>query len=112
VCDNDQIEGGSFDCSADIAWQQLWCNDCEYEWIDTYSLCDVQTRTYGEDEGEPDMATARELRAVLQDCITDTGAYCFSAPTIEKLKQRIDYINKVAREVLTQGLNEAERSVP
>ena len=40
-CRSDQIEGGSFECSAGDAWQSVLCNKCGAEWIDNYTLLDI-----------------------------------------------------------------------
>ncbi len=70
VCDSTSVErpeDGPFECDSQIAWQKAWCVDCGESWVETYSLCDVQTGLDDPDSGtEPDMATALELRNVLE----------------------------------------------
>lgn len=113
VCGSGQIEGDSFDGSDDIAWQKLWCNECEYEWIDTYALCDVQTRTYGDDDGEPDMATVRELRKQLHE-ITAASARVVESWENGNLAEAVRELNRQRRAsiaVLDAGLTEEKGKI-
>jgi hypothetical protein len=67
-CGNEDLEGGPVDIDGDIAFQRVHClnAECDYVWIDTYCLCDIQTR----DDEEPDLATARELRTALDNLLS------------------------------------------
>jgi len=66
ACGSTQIDGGPFECCVTSAWQTVSCLECEYEWVDTYSLNDVQTVP----TTEPDIATVRELRTALDGALT------------------------------------------
>jgi hypothetical protein len=37
-CKSDQIEGGSFDVDSNHCTQELACLDCNFEWVDQYTL--------------------------------------------------------------------------
>jgi hypothetical protein len=37
-CMSDHIEGGFVDISEGQAFQEVWCNDCDKEWKDSYKL--------------------------------------------------------------------------
>lgn len=41
VCGSDQIEGGSIDIDNGMAYQNCYCNDCQEEWTDEYSLTGI-----------------------------------------------------------------------
>jgi hypothetical protein len=43
-CDGQDFEGGQVQLDAGCAWQELFCNDCEKEWADIYSLTDVEEK--------------------------------------------------------------------
>jgi len=70
-CGCEQIQGDSIEIAGNIAWQTVGCLDCDAEWIDTYTLSDVQTLNRKWDGGmEPEMASAGELRQSLSDLLT------------------------------------------
>lgn len=65
-CGSEQIQGDSIEIDGNSAWQKVGCLDCDAEWIDTYTLSDVQTLNRKWDGGmEPEMASAGELRQSL-----------------------------------------------
>ena len=41
-CGSDNIEGGSFNTDSSKAWQGVWCVNCHEEWVDVYTLSDVE----------------------------------------------------------------------
>lgn len=42
ACGSDQIEGSSFDADGKHVWQKVWCNDCEAEWFDDFTLTTIR----------------------------------------------------------------------
>jgi hypothetical protein len=65
-CGSTDIVGDSWEHTVGRVWQKVSCQECEQEWVDTYTLSDVGTVIREPDqETEPDMATARELRDAL-----------------------------------------------
>ena len=62
-CGSEQIQGDSIEIDGNSTWQRVGCLDCDAEWVDTYTLSDVQTLNREWDGGmEPEMASAGELR--------------------------------------------------
>jgi transcription elongation factor Elf1 len=43
-CGTEQIEGGNIDIDNCQAWQEIHCLECSKEWIDVYSLTDVEEK--------------------------------------------------------------------
>jgi len=49
-CNSSEIEGnGNVELDAGIAWQNIVCNTCEFEWADVYQLVSVDP---SDDPGE------------------------------------------------------------
>lgn len=48
-CGSEQIEGGAFECNAGMAGQEVRCLDCSEEWIDVYSMIEVQNPEWVDD---------------------------------------------------------------
>ena len=40
-CGSTNLDGGSIDIDAGLAWQPVYCNDCGSEWQDVYVLTQV-----------------------------------------------------------------------
>ena len=41
MCGSTNIEGGSVEIDSGMAKQSEWCNHCEHEWEDNYTLTSV-----------------------------------------------------------------------
>lgn len=46
-CGKSSIEGSSIEIDGGIAWQDVYCTDCEAEWTDLYTLTGIQIRNHG-----------------------------------------------------------------
>ena len=42
VCKSKNIVGESVEVDVGIAWQEIWCNDCDADWVDNYTLTSVR----------------------------------------------------------------------
>ena len=42
VCGDWDITGGSVQIDAGVAWQDVSCSNCDYEWTDIYTLTDIK----------------------------------------------------------------------
>lgn len=38
ACESKNLDSGSIQAEAGVAWQNVWCNDCNAKWQDVYSL--------------------------------------------------------------------------
>ncbi len=67
-CGSDQISGGDTDQEAGCITQEVWCNDCQAEWVDEYELVGVTVRdgktTRRTDVPNEAVELAKELLAV------------------------------------------------
>ena len=44
-CDGENLEGGPLTAEDNGAWQEMFCADCESEWVDCYEIaCRAFTR--------------------------------------------------------------------
>ena len=40
-CGSGDLEGGAVEIDSRIAWQKVWCLECDHSWIDNYTLTSV-----------------------------------------------------------------------
>jgi transcription elongation factor Elf1 len=55
-CGSEEISSGSMDKDFNIAWCNTQCEQCGFEWIETYSFCsneDAETTVELDDNGNP-----------------------------------------------------------
>ncbi len=100
-CGSEQIQGDSIEIDGNIAWQRVGCLDCDAEWIDTYTLSDVQTLNRKWDGGmEPEMASASELRRSLS-CLLEVFDQLYAEGEDWEDDERVQQ----ARRILAKGFS-------
>lgn len=42
-CESADISGGHISIDGKVVWQEIWCNECNEDWRDVYTLAFVET---------------------------------------------------------------------